>query len=88
MWYEWGLKIGHIYSWKNPTLHFQSPEPDVDLFETEEPEEPNEPNVNTDLQPMESEDENEFLGDEDLDGDDLVEGAVSEVEESDDEWVG
>ena len=66
----------------------------MDLFVTEEPKKPDESDVDTDLQPMESEDktglglddqENEFLGDEDLDGDDLVEGAVSEGEASDDE---
>ena len=93
-WCDWNTCLGHTYSWKNPTLHCQSPEPDVDLFETEEPEEPNEPDVNTDLQPMESKDktglglddrENEFLGDEDSDSDDLVEGAVSEGKASDDE---
>lgn len=85
--YEWGLGIGHTYSWKNPAMYRQVPDSGAGLSKGEE--EPNEPNLDLVCQPLsESEDEAAFcLNDrenEDL-GSDESEGETSEGETSDGE---
>lgn len=86
--YEWGMGIGHTYSWKNPVMqHHASDSGGADA------EEPDDPTAEADLgsQPDGAEDvatfcldnrENEYLDDEESDGDLPVE---SEEEVSSDE---
>jgi hypothetical protein len=74
--YEWGLGIGHTYSWKNPVTYCQVPDSSAGLSKSEE--EPDEINVDSVCQPLsESEDEaafclndreNEDLGSEESEG--------------------
>jgi hypothetical protein len=82
--YEWGLGVGHTYSWKDPATYRQVPDSGASLSKSgEEPEEPD-----VDLGCSESEDEAVFcLSDrenEDL-GSEESEGDTSEGEASDDE---
>ena len=87
--YEWGLEIGHTYSWKNIATYHQVPDSQAgaSLSESED-KEPEEPNVNLGCQPLGSEDEATFCLDdrenEDL-GSEESEREASEGEASDDE---
>jgi len=84
MQYEWGLGIGHTYSWKNLLMYRQVPDSGAGLSESEE--ESNEPNVDLGGQPFESKDEaafclndreNEDLGSEES-GEEASEGEASD----------
>lgn len=77
--YEWGLGIGHIYSWKKPAAHHHASDSDR-AFADADAEEPDDPTAEVDpgFQPDGVEDvaafclddrENEYLDDEESDGD-------------------
>jgi hypothetical protein len=88
--YEWGMGIGHTYSWKNPMVQHHASDSDGAFADAEEPDDPT-AEADSGSQPDGVEDvatfclgdrENEYLDDEEFDEDLPVE---SEEEASCDE---
>jgi hypothetical protein len=88
--YEWGMGIGHTYSWKSPVVQHHAPDSDAGFSDAEEPGDPT-ADAHSGFQPDGVEDaapfclddrENEYLDDEESDG---VLPAESEEEISCDE---
>ena len=90
MQYEWGMGVGHTYSWKNPVVQHHASDSDGGFADAQEPDDPS-ADADSGFQPDGVEDvatfclddrENEYLDDGKSDGDLPVE---SEEEASYDE---